>query len=415
MVYVFIQDKKVIKIHLEQIEDLQTEYFNLIQSDVVKRLKNLKSAIIDIQSDQVKPFVGKFQAYKGVAWRLVCVILNKEFPLSKFKKDLYSKTISSLIRNIKKQRDVNLDGLLNFLEDLEDIKNEILKELLTGRAEDLEAFNNDILKKYSLSTAKDFHLLALAFNYNDCKEISRKIRDFFRLKNFVNYCPYCNQHPAMYNGDPEEVISVHQLDHFYCKASNPLLCYSLFNLVPGDWNCNSINKRDTPFSAKYHLNPYIDGFGTDIRFVPGILNTSESIDKIIIDDKYASSNKRMQIMGTGSDNKLGNVNVFKLERKYDHIHVKEEASKVYRMFKRTAKNIDTLDTFFNDFPGADIYDRYKYWYEENVRTPFEEKDFNKQRYSKLYRDLHDHVFLDTNDEHSNEIRSIIDNRGMFPS
>jgi len=190
-----------------------------------------------------------------------------------------------------------------------------------------------------------------------------------------------------------------------------LLCYSMFNLVPGDWNCNSINKGTKPFNGRTHLNPYIDGFGETMKFEPDYDSLSTNMIEIKLTiQPGVSLKRRRQLLGTAMvhDHEAdeGNINVFQLVKKYNDPHVKLEAARVHRKFLDTLNNTSSLHGFLDRLGAGDVYEEYKFWYEEEIRAPFNSRNFNDQRYSKLFRDLHDFILKNDTQTHNDGLRDI---------
>jgi len=83
----------------------------------------------------------------------------------------------------------------------------------------------------------------------------------------VNVCPYCNIN-ATYTVIKEnnQKITRPEFDHFYDKATYPILALSFYNLIPSCHICNSSLKGKEEFSIGTHLNPYIDSFDKVAKF-----------------------------------------------------------------------------------------------------------------------------------------------------
>ena len=404
----------MIKIELSNISSMQSDYYKLVSPLVLSRLQNLKTALEHFNApSRISLPIKDFRQIKTISRKLIQLCLNKKIPEIRFSKANYSRTMIYYASRAKRAGVVNHKYIYGLIELLTDPMSMQLRELLTCEAAFLSKTNLKLEKSYSISGSAERKAISLAFDYEVYAEISNVIRGYFRRLNLVNYCPYCNQDPAMYSGlRSGKTVRVHQLDHFFDKASHPLLCYSLFNLVPGDWNCNSINKRSIPFSSDLHLNPYVDGFGKTMCFEPNYDQIGSSMLEINLTiDKSAPKDHQKQLLGSRfliDENEIeGNINVFALQSKYNYPEVKLEAAKVHRKFLNNVNNITTLKNFINALPVHSAYDLYKYWYEEEIRTPFESKDFNRQRYSKLFRDLHDFILSKDSQFHNDKIRDII--------
>jgi len=83
----------------------------------------------------------------------------------------------------------------------------------------------------------------------------------------VNVCPYCNIN-STYTviKTNNEKITRPEFDHFYDKATYPILALSFYNLIPSCHICNSTLKGTEKFSNKTHINPYVDSFDEVAKF-----------------------------------------------------------------------------------------------------------------------------------------------------
>jgi len=83
----------------------------------------------------------------------------------------------------------------------------------------------------------------------------------------VNVCPYCNIN-ATYTVIKEDSkkITRPEFDHFYDKATYPILALSFYNLIPSCHTCNSTLKGTDDFTDKTHLNPYSESFDKLAKF-----------------------------------------------------------------------------------------------------------------------------------------------------
>lgn len=73
----------------------------------------------------------------------------------------------------------------------------------------------------------------------------------------VKTCPYCNMHYTLFVNEPKKrsvkKLAKFQFDHFFDKASYPMLSMSFYNLIPSCGVCNQ-GKSTGQLSLKY--NPY---------------------------------------------------------------------------------------------------------------------------------------------------------------
>lgn len=388
----------MIKIRLSNVYNLQQEYDRLVRPEVIKRIIHLKTALEQILGNQaVQPPAANLSEVSKVIQRIIKISLKKVVLDNRFVALKYRRTVLFYSGQINAVANIELQAVLDIIDQLADQTTGKLEELITCLPDELFNTNEDWVTKPKKLRKIELEVVKLAFDYQLYSNVTDKIKFFFRAKNFVNYCPYCNLDPAMYSGlSNGSSVRVHQLDHFFDKASNPLLCYSMFNLVPGDWNCNSINKRSKPFDDAHHLNPYIDGFGKTMVFEPELDKAGKKIVAINLRvDAKANKKRRIQLLGSklaiDSTEKQGNINVFALKEKYNLDHIQLEAGRVRKKFLDNLNNRSSLKDLLKLLQVKDAYDQYKFWYEEEIRAPFRSAKFNEQRYSKLFRDIHDFV------------------------
>ncbi len=83
----------------------------------------------------------------------------------------------------------------------------------------------------------------------------------------INVCPYCNIN-STYTviKEDDKKITRPEFDHFYDKATYPILALSFYNLIPSCHTCNSTLKGTDEFSNKTHLNPYSESFDKVAEF-----------------------------------------------------------------------------------------------------------------------------------------------------
>ena len=118
-------------------------------------------------------------------------------------------------------------------------------------AEDKSSDYKFMIKKYKNFTMKK--------DEYDAYELAKKLN--------VNVCPYCNIN-STYTviKEKNKKITRPEFDHFYDKATYPILALSFYNLIPSCHICNSTLKGSEPFSIKTQLNPYADSFDKVARF-----------------------------------------------------------------------------------------------------------------------------------------------------
>ena len=149
----------------------------------------------------------------------------------------------------------------NLKTDLKYFKEHFREIVLAGEM-DLEYYSNvnvsEFMKTFMIRLYKDF----TQHKFNDDNEDDKKDKKvnsinnahhFFRELN-IRTCSYCNRHYTFTLDDKTAKVSP-EYDHFYDKASYPLLAVSFYNLVPSCHTCNHA-KRNNPVK----VNPYFSGF-----------------------------------------------------------------------------------------------------------------------------------------------------------
>lgn len=150
--------------------------------------------------------------------------------------------------------------------------------------------------KYSLEeviTAKPEKLHEIAMHYKGNHKFDVMIKEYkkFTVKAdntydayqlaeslHVNVCPYCNRNYTFTikskNGSTRP-----QFDHFYDKATYPILALSFYNLIPSCPTCNSSIKGRKQFSLKTHMHPYVEGFDDKAHFTLHVKDSSFYYDE----------------------------------------------------------------------------------------------------------------------------------------
>ncbi|MDP4201122.1 MAG: hypothetical protein Q8861_00380 [Bacteroidota bacterium] len=403
----------MIKIQINDVLALKTSYLRLIKPLVLDKLKFLKLSLEHLQ-DHTKIVDKDIVSVKSYTKDIANIIRPTKVAKGYFNKPVYIYGVQHYLDGINNINTVNLNDLTNLINTLLDPTKNELDLILIGDPENLKDTSDNLLAQYNLVNAGELDVLKLAFDYKG--EIGSIVRHFFYDRNLTTFCPYCNQGIALHteNANTGKTADQFNLDHFFDKDNNPLLALSVFNLVPCDTTCNLTNKYTTPFSDKFHLNPYISGFKRDMVFKPVYDIISDEITeielKITVDRNSA---RHLQLIG--DKDKLdeqpehGNLNVFQIYTKYNRDDVLKKSGRILRNMRRTAINIDSLKSILGEIGMVDSYENFKKWYEEHIYTEFHEKEFDKQAYSKLNRDMLDFVYEAYSDSIYNEVRKIISN------
>ena len=223
-----------------------------------------------------------------------------------------------------------------------------------------------------------------------------RVFTFVGIIKFVDTCPYCNKEETKYNtNDSDEVFELYHLDHFYDKATNPLLTFSLFNLVPCCHRCNEDYKKTIKFSYTYHLNPYEQGYDDKIKFVPIQINPNYKPTEIIvkINEPFGSeifkkiNGNNIETLEKGD---FGNINVFKIRSRYKN--ELRKSKEILEKLNSNFKNIRHNNLFFQKLNIENYDEIYVEWYKDQINDSFYPETFNENTYSKFCRDIYDYYF-----------------------
>lgn len=208
---------------------------------------------------------------------------------------------------------------------------------------------------------------------------------FKKLK--VNTCPYCNDnftHTIIKNKDKASKglgsrILRPDLDHFYDKDTYPYLAVSLYNLIPCCTVCNSRLKLSKAFNVDSYLNPYLEGFGNDVKFnvkVNDITFFQGNSEKCNVNFKFSDINNPI------TKKACNNIKDFKLKEIYslhkDYIYELIHKSMLY--------SDDYLDDLYKQYEGTIFKNR-----EDLVRMVaanyIDDEDLHLRPLSKLTKDV----------------------------
>lgn len=385
----------MIKIQISNVEQRKQDYKDAITYKVAFRVAVLHQSLSHLNGVAIDFDTGHFTSFKPVTKNIFEII--EDVVTMPNGRNGYINTINDYLRDQNHLGDININGLIQFCDDMLAHNNHKLSELLVCGAAILMNENARILNHYGLNTVKNIAVIKLAFDYEKYNaDISSHIRGYFREKELVKFCPYCNTKAAIHNVNASgEVIDSYQLDHFYDKARYPLLSYSLFNLVPSDHTCNVTNKGVTEFTDQYHINPHLSGFTDQIKFIPVGLNADYDVDRIELEILEAQGSVLYRKINGNNvagleQGDLGNLNVFKIRSK--HSGENHRARTILKTLDTNNSYRKHIRKFLQSLTGLDIKDSYKIWYDKELNVCFDPSNFNDKAYSKFARDIHDHYY-----------------------
>ncbi len=142
------------------------------------------------------------------------------------------------------------------LKDKIDIVDDELEKIILAKPEELEHVAEKYKHHASKMENKYINFTKKKKEY-DAYDLAGKLQ--------VNVCPYCNEN-STYTIDKKSKKIRPEFDHFYDKATYPILSLSFYNLIPCCHICNSILKGRENFSFKSHIHPYHDSFDKEAKF-----------------------------------------------------------------------------------------------------------------------------------------------------
>ncbi|MDP2042253.1 MAG: hypothetical protein Q8S14_15415 [Algoriphagus sp.] len=385
----------MIKIQIDNIQQRKQEYTDALTDLVAFRVSVFHQSLSHLNGVVVDFTTGHFASFRPVT-KNIFEIVGDEVNMPNGR-DGYINTINNYLAAPNLLANINIAGLIQFCDDMLANNNQQLSELLVCEAADLMNHSETILNNNGLNTAANIAVIKLAFDYTKYNaDISSHIREYFREREFVKFCPYCNTKTAHHNLNVDgEVVDSYELDHFYDKARYPLLSYSLFNLVPSDHTCNVTNKGVTQFTDKYHINPHLSGYIDQIKFVPVGLNPAYDVDRIEMEISEAQGSVLYKKINGNNPpatelGELGNLNVFKIRSK--HCGEKHRARTILKTLDTNNSYRKHIKKYLQSLNGLNIKDSYKKWYEKELNVCFNSINFNDKAYSKFSRDIHDHYY-----------------------
>ncbi len=169
------------------------------------------------------------------------------------------------IDKIEKLEGVNIEIVQSFFENL---VFDLLDDLLTGKPEKLMEISISLMP-FIEASADIKKGVEYVFNYDVFIKKAKKRYDAYELAETldVRTCTYCNRNYTntviTKNGNK---LTRPQFDHYFDKASHPLLAISFYNLIPSCSTCNSSIKGTHKMNLNDYNHPYLDDSLNDIRF-----------------------------------------------------------------------------------------------------------------------------------------------------
>jgi len=374
----------VIKIQVDNIEQVKDQYFDQIKGFILKRVNFYLMAfrIIDKQAgvsiDDIVKLGGMHISTKKAYLKLL--VKN---PKAFRKKDNISRLV--LKNSILPHFYVNRAGYIALLEELS--IEVTLKKLILAEVDDMLTLKRYYSRTwFNIETVK---LLKTIFSYEDFADKKTVPFNAYHLSSLlnVNVCVYCNRiYTNTVIGSGNSCIIRPTFDHFFSQSSAPILALSFYNLIPSCTFCNSNLKGAKEVNLVDHLHPYLEGFGNDAQFdyiqVAYHQDRSDPRNYFIYIRKNLNTThpKYKRVFGDGKDD-VGNVELFKLEEVYKS-HADVVGELVVKMDKLSSIHSDNIVKMVASI-GASRQDFYRYYFSNYP----EAKDFIKRPLAKLTNDI----------------------------
>lgn len=210
------------------------------------------------------------------------------------------------------------------------------------------------------------------FNYDLFTKKSGSRYDAYNLSEQlgINTCTYCNRnYTNTIITKSKRKITRPEFDHFFDKASNPLLAISFYNLIPSCSICNSSIKGSASMDLTKHLHPYVDDTISDIRFTY----------------KYSTdllNDLKIKIEAPNSSKAKNTVSVFALEEIYN-----SHTSELLDLINIREYFSDKYLTILKSNLLKNVVVSQKDLYRIVFGTEYDSKDFINKPFSKFKSDI----------------------------
>lgn len=197
------------------------------------------------------------------------LFLNPNTPkVIKAKKTFHTGMLDFLCKKIDKISSIEGVNTLMIKGFFENHILEKLDDILIGKPETLIEINTQVSPFIEISP--DIRKgIEYVFDYDLFTTKAKNRYDAYRLADSVDVrtCTYCNRNYTntviRSNG---QKLTRPQFDHYFDKASYPLLAVSFYNLIPSCYICNASIKGTAKMNLNNYLHPYLDNEINDIRF-----------------------------------------------------------------------------------------------------------------------------------------------------
>jgi len=245
-----------------------------------------------------------------------------------------------------------------------------LKEVMTAEPKKL----HEIAVKYKNDTTFNF-MINLYNNFTNQKKEYDAYDLADKLK--VDVCLYCNRNYT-FTVKSKNGSTRPQFDHFYDKATYPILALSFYNLIPSCSTCNTTMKGKKAFSLKTHIHPYEEGFENRAHFSLHVRNSSFYYDKNGFDANLKTEDTRV----------LKNIEDFGLEELYE----KHKDIVLELIQKAEIYNESYIDELMQKYEGT-LFKNHEDLLRLITCGYVSDEDLHKRPLSKLIKDISEELEL----------------------
>ncbi len=144
----------------------------------------------------------------------------------------------------------------------------LIDDILIGKPDRLIQVSTHL--NYFIGLYDDFgKAINYVFNYKEFINKSNNRYNAYKLADSldVRTCTYCNRNytNTVISKDGDKLARP-QFDHYFDKASHPVIAISFYNLIPSCSICNSSIKGTHKMDLTDYMHPFIDDNLNDIRF-----------------------------------------------------------------------------------------------------------------------------------------------------
>ncbi len=200
----------------------------------------------------------------------------------------------------------------------------------------------------------------------------------------VNVCPYCNRNYT-FTIKNKDGGTRPEFDHFYDKATYPILALSFYNLIPSCHICNSSCKGQKKFSIDTHLHPYMDSFDKIAKF------TFKPLDVSVFQNLATFDNSKLGLSFEKKDFRVTDEKYAKVENNIqdfclEPLYVNHKDIILELIQKAEMYNKSYIDELLQKYEGSLFKNR-----EDLMRLLFggyiSDEDIGKRPLSKLTKDI----------------------------